>query len=330
MIKTIRYNASSVFSDTGLDKQTGWNKDSDEFIWVILTEPTLQEEESVFSIFNIHPLPIEDSRRGKILKNNQEKLHHPKIEDYRDFLFLVFHEVSSKPGSIYFRQEQLNAFIGKNFLITLTYKNFDCIEKCSELLNKNPQYAGNGPDFILHIILDYIVEDYKSYTENLEENIEHRENEVYLKPSQNTINALLKLKKEINKFNKIIIYQKEILSRLSHNEFKLITRDESYYYRNVYDHLIRVYDSLEAIRDTISGLLVGCMSVISNRLNEIMKVLTIITTIMMPLSLIAGIYGMNFRNMPELEWLYGYPFVIFLMVIITIIMLLLFKRKKWF
>ncbi len=304
------------------------------FLWVDLEDPNEAEEETILlSLFDFHPLAIEDCGHGK----DEEAGHLPKVEEFGDYLFVIFNPVDSiQPpnGSrssykLTIKTSQLSAFLSKRALVTHHYKPLRSIAYASQLLAKNPQSLGRGPDYLFHIIIDDIVDNYTPILDRLDEVIDGMESEVFHQASQRTMARILHLKKDIVTVRRIAFYQREMLNRLSRGEFTLITTDEMIYYRNVYDHLVRMVDLADSYRDTVSGLLDAYLSVTSNSLNQVMKVLTIISTVFLPLSVITGFFGMNFQHLPGASWEYGVLATLLFMVGVALGMLWLFKRRKW-
>jgi magnesium transporter len=179
------------------------------------------------------------------------------------------------------------------------------------------------------VIIDDIVDNYTPILDQLDDATDAMEDEVFRSPSQRSMARILQLKKNIMTIRRIAVYQREMLYRLSRGEFALITRDEMIYYRNVYDHLVRMTDLADSYRDVVSGLLDAYLSVTSNNLNQVMKVLTIISTIFLPLGVITGFFGMNFKYLPGAEWEYGVAAATLFMAAVGAAMLWVFKRNKW-
>jgi magnesium transporter len=192
-----------------------------------------------------------------------------------------------------------------------------------------------GPDYVYHLILDRIVDQYTPILDAFDDEIDQLEDEIFGKMNSHTLSKILNMKRQVFSMRRITTYQREMVYRLSRGEFDLITDDEIAYYRNVFDHLVRAAELAESYRDILAGLVDAYLSMTSNRLNEIMKVLAIISTFFLPLTFIVGVYGMNFDtstspyNMPELKWVFGYPFAWGVMIMTAIVMFIYFKRKKW-
>lgn len=306
----------------------------DGLFWVDMEDPSEAEEETVLvSLLDFHPLAIEDCQRSR-----EDEGHLPKVEDFGDYLFVIFnpiealnnHPVAGPRESLEIRTAQLSAFLSRKVLVTHHYKPLTAIANASQLCGKNPTTLGRGPDFLFHLIIDHIVDSYTPILDGLDETIDDLEDEVFQKPAQRTMERILQLKKDIMTVRRISTYQREMLHRLSRGEFApLITADETIYYRNVYDHLVRMSDLADSYRDIVSGLLDAYLSVTSNNLNQVMKVLTIISTIFLPLSFITGFFGMNFKFLPGSEWEYGVAAAALFMLMVGLGMLWVFRRKRW-
>lgn len=302
--------------------------------WIDLDNPNEAEEETVLvSILDVHPLAVEDCQHG-----HDEGGHLPKVEDFGEYLFVIFNPVEppeTVPGKrgerkVEIKTSQLSAFLSKRALVTHHYRPLRSIAYASQLCSKNPQTLGRGPDYLFHIIIDDIVDSYSPILDRLDDLIDAMEDEVFHQATQRTMARILNLKKDIITVRRIAFYQREMLNRLSRGEFMLITSDEMIYYRNVYDHLVRMADLADSYRDTVSGLLDAYLSVTSNRLNQVMKVLTIISTVFLPLGVITGFFGMNFEYLPGLKWEYGVLVVTLFLIVVAVGMLWLFKLRKWF
>ena len=274
------------------------------------------------SCYGIHPLVLED-----ILATDQR----PKAEDYGEYLYVVLkmiriHETSSEVSS-----EQVSFVLGENYLISfqegLEGDVFEPVR--ARLNNEKTRLRAAGPDLLLHALLDVIVDNYFLVLEKLADRIEDIEGELIDKPTTATVHDIYRMKREMLFLHKAVWPLREVVSSLQRRDSQLITDATLIYMRDLYDHTVQVLDTLETLRDMLSGMLDIYLSSVSNRLNEVMKVLTIIATIFMPLSFIVGWYGMNFKDMPELGWHYGYPAVLLVMGLIACGMLVFFRRKGW-
>lgn len=311
-------------------------------IWVDMTNPSEHEEEIVLiQMFLFHHLAVEDCQRERL--QPEEGDHFPKVEDYNDYLYVIFNPVDiplgarihaiegeeEPPLSINFRTRQLNAFLGQNYIVTHHYEPSLAVDYTAQMCWKNQTILGRGPDYLFHIIVDQIVDQYAPVMEYFDEVLEEAENRILANNDSELLIQILGLKKAMQRFKRITTYQREILNRLARGEFELVSTEEMVYYRNVYDHLVRIVDVAESYRDIINGLVDAHLSVMSNRMNQIMKVLTMMSTVFLPLTLITGVYGMNFEFMPELHWKYGYLMVWVMLGSVFGTMLFFFKRKGW-
>jgi magnesium transporter len=276
--------------------------------------------ESVLKPFDIHPLIIED-----ILLTGQR----PKIEAYDKYAYLVVKMVYYVENELVF--EQLSILFNQETVITIGEKKGDVFD----LIRKHLEVSGNtlrnnASDHLVYAILDAIVDASFDVLEVLGDHIDEKEEELLEKPNIALLSDLRQYKRDLLYMHKAIWPLREVLSRMMHQEIKEVKEQTVPYLRDVNDHVYQCIDSIETYRELLSGMMDLYLSSISNRLNEIMKVLTIISTIFIPLTFLAGLYGMNFKYMPELSWIYGYPMVLIVMVFIAIAMVLYFKRKKWF
>jgi len=274
------------------------------------------------SCFGIHPLVLED-----ILATDQR----PKAEDYDSYLYVVLKMLTldEKTGEI--RAEQLSVILGEHYLLSfqegLEGDVFGPVR--ARLKNEKSRLRVTGPDYLLHALLDVIVDNYFLVLEKLAERIEGIEDELIENPTTATVQGIYRLKREMLFLHKVVWPLREVVGSLQRRDSQLIQDATVIYLRDLYDHTIQVVDTLETLRDMLSGMLDIYLSSVSNRLNEVMKVLTIIATIFMPLTFLAGLYGMNFKHMPELEWRYGYLALLVVMAAIAVAMLAYFRRKRW-
>jgi len=275
--------------------------------------------EKIGNCFNLHPLILED-----ILNTGQR----PKIEDFGEHIFLVLKMLYYLEKEITI--EQVSLILGPNFVISFQEREGDVFNNIRERIRNNKgRIRKMGADYLAYSLLDAIVDGYFVILEKVGEEIEDIEEKLIKNPTPKTVQIIHNLKREMISLRKSVWPLREVVGVLERGESSLIKKTTGVYLRDVYDHTIQVIDTIETYRDMISGMLDIYLSSISNRMNEVMKILTIIATIFIPLTFIAGIYGMNFRFMPELGWRLGYPAVLFIMVIIGIVMLFYFRRKKW-
>ncbi len=278
--------------------------------------------EELNGCFGLHPLVLED-----ILNTEQR----PKMEDYGDYLYIVLKALFLGTGQgDKVESEQVSLILGSNFVLSFQEKEGPLFEPIRDRLrNGKGRIRKMGPDYLVHAILDAIIDQYFVVLEKLGEQVEFLEEEVVTSPSPATLQATYQLKREMIFLRKAVWPLREVIGSLERGESSLIKESTFIYLRDIYDHTIQVIDNVETFRDMLSGMMDIYLSSISNRMNEVMKVLTIISTLFIPLTFIVGLYGMNFKNMPELEWPWGYPLVLALMLAVAVFMLFYFRRKRW-
>ncbi|KPJ64468.1 MAG: magnesium transporter [Syntrophobacter sp. DG_60] len=272
--------------------------------------------------FNIHPLILED-----IVHTGQR----PKMEDFGDYIFVVLKMLYYNEKDDEIKAEQVSLILGLNFVISFQETEGDVFNPIRERIrNGKGRITKKGADYLGYALMDAVVDHYFIILEKIGEKIEDMEEELVTNPTPETLQAIHNLKREMIFLRKSVWPLREMISGLERAESSLIQESTRIYLRDVYDHTIQVIDTIESFRDMVYGMLDTYLSSISNRMNEVMKVLTIIATIFIPLTFIAGVYGMNFAYMPELKWHWFYPKVFWLVMVAIIgFMAFYFKRKKW-
>ena len=252
------------------------------------------------------------------------------MEDFDDYLFVVLKmfRFDEKDGET--KTEQISLILGSDFVFSFQESEGDVFDSIRERLRNNKgRIRKAGADYLVYSLMDAVVDNYFMILEKLGETIEEIEDKLVTNPTSETLQTLHDLKREMIFLRKSVWPLREVISRLEKAESPLINKSTFVYLRDVYDHTIQVMDAVDTYRDMLSGMLDIYLSSISNRMNEIMKVLTVIATIFIPLTFITGIYGMNFEFMPELGQPWGYPVVLSVMLAIALVMLVYFRRKKW-
>jgi magnesium transporter len=278
--------------------------------------------ENLGECYGLHPLVMED-----ILNTDQR----PKLEDYDAYHYIVLKMLHYNGSGSQIEVEQVSLILGRNFVLSFQEgKEGDAFNTVREALRKGKgRIRRSGADYLAYTLIDAIVDHYFVILERLGERIEVLEEELIRAPTAKTLHEIHRLKREMIFLRKAVWPLREVIAGLQRGESPLIQEQTKVYLRDVYDHTIQIIDAVETFRDMVSGMLDIYLSSVSNRLNAVMKVLTIITTVFMPLTFIAGIYGMNFEHMPELKWPWGYPVVLSGMGLIAFLMLIYFKKKKW-
>jgi magnesium transporter len=277
--------------------------------------------EKIGAHFGIHSLILEDI---------MHTVQRPKMEDFEDYIFVVVKMIYHDEREDEIKAEQVSVILGTNFVISFQEKEGDVFDHVRERIRKNKgRIRKMKPDYLAYSLIDTIVDHYFIVLEKLGEKIESMEEELVTNPTPSTLQTIHTLKRELIFLRKSIWPLREVISALERGESTLIDESTGIYLRDVYDHTIQVIDTIETFRDMVSGMLDIYLSSISNKMNEVMKVLTIIATIFIPLTFVAGIYGMNFKYIPELEWHWGYAGALILMGLIAFVMVLYFRRKRW-
>jgi magnesium transporter len=277
--------------------------------------------EEIGNIFNLHPLLLED-----ILSVHQR----PKIDEYENCLFIIARVLNSENNYGTIQSEQVSFILKENTLITFLENNNTSFEIIRERLRKaKGRVRKMESDYLLYALLDAIVDQYFVILDKMGEKLELIETDLLEEKDDKIINRIYKTKSEVMYIRKTIVPMRELVSTLMKGGFEEISESTQLFMKDLYDHIIQVYETTESYRDTLSGFMDIHLSSSSNKMNRVMKVLTIISTIFIPLTFIVGVYGMNFHYMPELEWKHGYFLIWAIMVAILIGMLYYFKKKKW-
>jgi magnesium transporter len=293
-------------------------------LWVSLENPDDAEMAILSDIFHFHPLAIEDCMSSGY--------QPPKVDDFGKYIFLIVHAIHPDHDIRELETHELNIFLGENFLVTV-YKGdtLQPIDTVFHKIDRDYLLTQNGSDFLCHAVLDALVDEYMPIIDHMDDEIEWLEDQVLEKPTPDTMGRIITLKHSIMSLRRIISPMREVINRLSRDEFPMIDGQSRIYFRDIYDHLVRIQDLSDTIRDIVSGTMDIYLNSTSLKLNEVMKALTIVSTIFLPLSFLAGVYGMNFMtNYPG----YNSPYSIFIFwgmcITVAAVMLYLFKRRGWF
>lgn len=321
-ITLIRYD-ETFYREKHLDTLANINNEEDKQGITWLNIDGLQDIklfEEIGELFGLHPLVLED-----ILNTDQR----PKMEDYGNYIYLVLKTFYGQE-SVSLLSDQISIILGKDFILSFQERESDLFEPIKEKISKNKgRIRKEGADYLAHSIIDNIVDNYFVMLEDLGEKIEYLEDDLLKQTTPATLHAIHNFKRELILLRKSLWPLREAISSLERSDSPLINKSTGIYFRDIFDHTIAVIDTVETFRDMLSGMLDIYLSSISVKLNEVMKVLTIIATIFMPLTFLAGVYGMNFKYMPELELHWGYYGVLGIMAAVAILMLVYFKKKRW-
>ena len=293
----------------------------DARVWVDLTSPIGDGEMAIVrDVFKFHPLTIEDCFASRA---------HPKIDEYEGYVYIITHGLSAGATADSAEPVELDAYLGPNYLVTHHAEASRSVAAVMDQVTRSGIPLHQGTAAVLHAILDRQIDGLESVLDNIEARIETLEDAVFARPRNALIASLLSVKRNILELRRWTAKQREVLLRLGRREFALISAEDALLFRDVHDHLVRINDLLEGFRDMLTSIQEAYLSAISNRTNDIMRFLTLFSTIMMPLTVLTGIYGMNFEHMPELKSAHGYPIVLVGMLVIAGSMLLYFRHRGW-
>ncbi|WP_333873578.1 magnesium/cobalt transporter CorA [Methylobacter sp.] len=322
-ITVISYNKSTLVRHTvkNIEELLPY-RSTDTVTWVIIDG--LKDVSIIDAIgrhFDIHALVLED-----ILNTHQR----PKFEEFDDYLYIVLKALSLADNEFNVEYEQISLLLLDKFVFTFKEKPDAIFDQLFSRLNNDKCHIRSlGTDYLTYIIMDTIVDEYFALQDTFDELIETVEDELLTNPSAQTLNTIQKIKRELIFLRRSVSPLRELLASIQRSESQLLNEKTKRYFGDVYDHVIRVSEAMESYRDLIAGMLDIYLSSISNKMNETMKILTVFASIFIPLTFIAGVYGMNFEYMPELKWRWGYPALWAIFIGVTVFLLRFFKKKNW-
>jgi magnesium transporter len=304
----------------GVELVDDWSAESGDRLWVDIAEPEHETIEPLLeNRFGFHELAAEDSLSANTL---------PKYDPFPTYDFFIFRTVDVNVSEHASETYKIAAFLGRDFLFTV-HRSMGAIDDVYERLPGDRRLLGRGPDFLLYSIVDQLVDAHFPLLEQIEEAVDDLQDKIFADADDRDLDELLHLKRDINVLRRHSLPQRELLNQISRGDTQFIQREHLIYFRDAYDHMFRISETIDVDRDQMTGTMDAYLSVVANRTNDTMKLLTIFSALMLPLTLIAGIYGMNFEHMPELHWLHGYPFALGLMIGTALLMLFLFWLKGW-
>ena len=313
--------AAGTIRQGGEELIDAWSRDGDDLLWIDIQQPEERVLESLLEErFGFHELAAEDSLSPNTL---------PKYDAFAGYDFFVFRAVYVNLAEHGSQTDKVAAFLGRNFLITVHRDPMQSVDDVCNRLPSDQRLLGNGPDFLLYSIVDQLVDAHFPLLDSIEESVDDLQDDIFRDARPSHLDELLHLKRDVNVLRRQSLPQRELLNQISRGDAAFVQKQHLIYFRDVYDHMFRISETIDVERDMMAGTMEAYLSVVANRTNEIMKVLTVLSTIMLPLTVIAGIYGMNFEHMPELHWRYGYLFALGLMAITDGALLLWFRRRGW-
>ncbi|MCW5961560.1 MAG: magnesium/cobalt transporter CorA [Pyrinomonadaceae bacterium] len=300
--------------------------DDNKVFWLDF-EITNPEQEAVaedilLNSMKFHHLTVEDCREAR---------NQPKVEAFSRYLFFIIHGIKTETNTANFVTKELDGYLGENYVVTVRNEKFRSIDFVKQQVRADSEVMSRGAAYLLHQVFDRIVDMYMPLVDDFDLAINDLEDRVFLMRSARTelLEEIMDLRRSVARLKRISARQLEVLYRISHGEFRQIPNHDLPFFRDVHDHLLRISDLAESYRDLVGGLFEIHFAVTANKTNEVMKLLAVFSAILLPLSLIAGIYGMNFKDMPELQSPYGYYIALGLMFAIAAILLIYFWRRGW-
>lgn len=289
-------------------------------VWTDIENPDQQEIKVLEGVFGFHPLAIGDCVKVK---------QRSKLVDYKDYFFIVLHPVNKDRVPGRFHVDELGIFVGHGYIVTFHWQKVRPVSTVLDSLEKKPELMGRGLDYVLYLLIDAVIDDYFPILDSIDEKFSLIEDRLLQKPDSSDLNDLFQLKRTLVEMRKVLSPHREMVNTLIRYEGVFIKDDNRMFYIDIYDHLMRIFDFLDTYRDLISSSQEIYLTVVSNKMNEVMKTLTVIATITLPLTLISSIYGMNF-HIPELQWKYGYYWALGLMLTTAGSLVYYFRKKNWF
>ena len=317
-----RPNAEKVEEGFTVEQLPALLSDESLVIWVDMPAPTLDDDNVLLNVFKFHPLTVEDCRANR---------HHPKVEEFPDYLYFIVHGVHTDTSPERFNTIELDGYLGRNFVLTYHHESLRAIDQVKQRVRSSPVTCQRGAAFVLHQIIDQIVDDYLPVMDDFDERLTKLEDDIFKahRPNDAILEEVLGMKRSVLRLRRISAKQLDVLYRISHGQFQLISGPVLPFFRDIYDHIMRVTDLAENYRDLIGGALDAYLSVVSNRLNEIMKVLTIFSAIMLPLTFLTAFFGMNLPEITNIHSHLVYDTLWLAMIIVAVGMLYIFKRRGW-
>jgi magnesium transporter len=325
-LKALILEGETARHSTSFDEIAAAHAEGKRF-WVELDEKTPDADRLLEEILKIHPLAIEDTWNDIGL---------PKVEDFGDYVQIVMHGVREEDregNDVPLALTELDMLVGRNFVVTHAHDEQVCaVGPVQAEIGRNARLLKKGPAWVAHAILDRLVDEYLPLVDRFDDQIEAIETQILESKEEShedPMRRLMRIKRSLQMLRRVTIHQREILLRIVRAEFDEVPNELTPFFRDVYDHMARVMELIDSHRELTTSLLDAHFSIQGEKMNEIMKRLTLISTIMLPLTLIAGIYGMNFEKMPELKWEHGYFFALGLMAAVAAFVVAYFKSKKW-
>ena len=327
MLRAIYYKGNGdLLTDITPNEYAAALQDISGVLWVDFGgEDPVASEDILLQTFKFHPLAVDDALH---------ETHVPKVDDWEQYIYIAMHAISFSRGKDDIDAIELDIFLGENYIVTHHDLPIQALDRVWDTCNKDVRHFKRGADHVLYILTDELIVDYMQVVEALDEEIEIVEDEVIGRPSAQIVQRIFALKRATLHLRRVLSPLREVLNKLARDDYSVIDARDRVYFRDVYDHLVRLHDISESLRDLVGGVLDTYLSVINNRMNEIMKTLTLITTLFMPISFIASFFGMNFFQPVARElipWTGNPAFILTLILVMGTpgLMFLWMRRRKW-
>lgn len=326
MIKTIYYLNGITKTDLTLEEIQAAFEGNQGVLWVDMVESDYKESEKILlDVFHFHPLAVSDAL---------DEIHVPRVDDWGDYLYLVLHSINFDPTQEeVLHTHELDIFLGKHYLITYQNIAIPVVDKVRQYIEREPRFLQRGADHLFYKLADDLVGETLPVVDQMDDAIDAIEDQMFNGSNQQLLEQIFTLKRSLLHLRRILMPQREVFNKLARGDDHVIDKQERVFFRDIYDHMVRLYDISESLRDLISGALETYLSVINNRMNDVMKTLTIITTLFMPISFLTGFFGMNFfaSDPPFAGWT-SQPVLVILLCIFVLLpvgMFIWMRSRKW-
>lgn len=312
--------------DKGLRRCEDLSKISDliaepkNVVWLDALNPDRSEMDLLAREFGFHPLAIEDYFTPH---------HRPKVDEYPGYFFIVTHSLSYSADDAEVIPLELDLFVGRNYIVTLHKERQPVLERAADTWQRDSRLIADGIGIMLYDILDGLVDSYFPVLDAMDDQLDEVESDIFERGGQASAERIFHLKRSLLVLRRIAAPLRDVFNILTRRDQPLLSEHTVTYLRDIYDHTLRIVDTIDTYRDILTGALDAYLTVISNQLNTVMKTLTVVATILISVTVITGIYGMNFRYMPELHWRYGYPAALGMMAVVALTLLYYFRRIRW-
>jgi len=322
MITTICLNSASrkFVRDFPAAELSDYCEKENNVVWADVSDPTGEDFLELAEEFNFHPLSIEDCRNAH---------QRPKVEEYPGYYFIVLYESELTGPDDDLELRELNIFLGKNYLVTVHSRPIRAVETAKRLWGEWTDRADHGAGLLAYLLMDAVVDDYMPLLDVLSDHMDDLEDDIFGEFRPEAIQDIFRIKKQLLYLRRAITPLREVFNTMLRREQPIFARATHVYFQDVFDHIIRVADTIDNLRDMLGSTMDAYLSVSGNRMNQIMKRLTSVSTILMSVTLVAGIYGMNFVFMPELQWRFGYVYALLSMIVIGLALYFYLRKVKW-